>query len=112
MRTYIYPENLSAKATLWMWTLRDMGIIAAGLILSVLAITTIRFPLPLVGICAYAFLSIQLDDVSIKDYISWAWRFLVSGQQYFIWEQAEPVPIARKDCNNHAKTPAMKGVKI
>ena len=24
---YIYPDNLSAKATLWLWELRDIGII-------------------------------------------------------------------------------------
>ena len=32
---YIYPDNLSAKATLWLWELRDIGIIGVGLLLSV-----------------------------------------------------------------------------
>jgi len=68
-----------------MWKLRDMGIIAIGLILSAVAITTLRSALPLVVVCAYAFISIQLDDVSMKDYISWAWSFLISGQQYYEW---------------------------
>ena len=36
---YIYPDNLSAKATLWLWELRDIGIIGVGLLLSVLALT-------------------------------------------------------------------------
>jgi hypothetical protein len=85
LKTYIYPSNLSAKATLWMWTLRDMGIIGSGLILSALAITALRFVLPLAAVCAYAFLAIQLDDVSVKDYISWAWKFLISGQQHYEW---------------------------
>ena len=31
---YIYPDNLSAKATLWLWELRDIGIIGVGLLLS------------------------------------------------------------------------------
>jgi hypothetical protein len=88
LNTYIYPDNLNAKATLWRWRLRDMGIIAAGLILSILALTMLRFPLPLVAVCAYAFLSIQIDDVSMKDYIAWAWRFLVSRQQYYEWRAA------------------------
>jgi hypothetical protein len=87
MNTYIYPDNLNAKATLWMWRLRDMGIIAAGLILAVLAITTVRFALPLVVVCAYAFLSIQLDGVSMKDYIAWAWLFIISGQQHYEWRR-------------------------
>ena len=90
MKTYIYPDNLSAKATLWMWRLRDMAVIAVGIIISAVSIATIRFPLPLVLVCAYAFLSIQLDDVCIKDYIVWAWRFLVSGQQYYEWHKEEP----------------------
>ena len=28
---YIYPDNLSAKATLWLWKLRDIGIIGVGI---------------------------------------------------------------------------------
>ena len=86
---YIYPDNLNARATLWMWRLRDMGIIGAGLIVSIFSLTQINFPLPLVLICAYAFLSIQLDDVCIKDYIVWAWQFLISTQQYYEWRDTE-----------------------
>ena len=32
---YIYPENLKAKAMLWLWPLRDVAIIGTGFILSV-----------------------------------------------------------------------------
>ena len=45
---YIYPDNLSAKATLWLWELRDIGIIGVGLLLSVLALTQTGIALPLV----------------------------------------------------------------
>ena len=96
MKTYIYPNNLKAKATLWMWTLRDMVIIGIGLILSIISLTQIGFSLPLAIVCAYAFLSIQLDDVSIKDYIIWAYRFLISEQQYFEWQQPLAVLSAKK----------------
>ena len=95
MQTYIYPDNLNAKATLWMWKLRDMGIIGTGIIISVVSITTIRFAVPLVLVCAYAFLSIQLDNVSIKDYISWAWRFLINSQQYYEWKKTAPEPASQ-----------------
>ena len=27
---YIYPDNLKSKATLWLWELRDIGIIGIG----------------------------------------------------------------------------------
>ena len=34
---YIYPNNLTAKPTLWLWALRDVAVIGVGFILSVLA---------------------------------------------------------------------------
>lgn len=27
---YIYPDNLRAKATLWLWQLRDIGVIGVA----------------------------------------------------------------------------------
>ena len=27
---YIYPDHLRAKATLWLWQLKDIGIIGVG----------------------------------------------------------------------------------
>jgi len=27
---YIYPDNLKSKAVLWLWQLRDIGIIGIG----------------------------------------------------------------------------------
>ena len=43
---FIYPDNLKAKATLWLWELRDVAIIGVGFLFSVLAIaqTGILFP--------------------------------------------------------------------
>ena len=51
---YIYPDNLSAKATLWLWELRDIGIIGVGLLLSVLALTQTGIALPLVLTAVFA----------------------------------------------------------
>ena len=36
---FIYPENLKAKPMLWLWELRDIGIIGVGFLLSVLALS-------------------------------------------------------------------------
>ncbi len=36
---YIYPDNLNAKATLWLWQLRDLAVIGIGLLIAVLALT-------------------------------------------------------------------------
>ena len=35
---FIYPDNLKAKATLWLWELRDVAIIGVGFLFSILAI--------------------------------------------------------------------------
>ena len=71
---YIYPDNLSAKATLWLWELRDIGIIGVGLLLSVLVLTAV-----------FAFLTIRHEDTSILDFIRYAAAFLLTKQQYYEW---------------------------
>jgi hypothetical protein len=45
---YIYPDNLRAKPTLWLWQLRDLGIIGVGLLFAVLALAELRFLPPIV----------------------------------------------------------------
>ena len=82
---YIYPDNLRAKATLWLWALRDIGIIGAGALVSVLAITQIGFILPIVITGAYAFLSIRYDDTSILDFIRYACAFFITKKQMYEW---------------------------
>ena len=44
---------------LWLWELRDIGIIGVGLLISVLALTQTGIALPLVLTAVYAFLSIR-----------------------------------------------------
>ena len=50
---------------LWLWELRDIGIIGVGLLISVLALTQTGIALPLVLTAVYAFLSIRFDGTSI-----------------------------------------------
>ena len=45
---YIYPDNLSAKATLWLWELRDLAIIGVGFLVSVFALVRTGTLIPLV----------------------------------------------------------------
>ena len=40
---YIYPENLRAKAKLWLWELRDVAVIGIGFLLSALSISSLLF---------------------------------------------------------------------
>lgn len=45
---YIYPDNLKAKARLWLWELRDVAIIGGALLIAVFALTQIGSFVPLV----------------------------------------------------------------
>ena len=85
MTIYIYPENLTAKATLWLWELRDIGIIGVGLLLSILALTQTGIAVPLLVTAVYAFLSIRHENASILDFIRYAAAFLLTKQQYYEW---------------------------
>ena len=40
---YIYPDNLKSKAVLWLWQLRDIGIIGIGCLVSVFALQLASF---------------------------------------------------------------------
>ena len=82
---YIYPDNLKSKATLWLWQLRDIGIIGVCALVSILAFTQTGFLLPAVLTAAYAFLTIHFEDTSILDFIRYACAFFFARQQFFEW---------------------------
>jgi hypothetical protein len=82
---YIYPDNLKAKASLWLWELRDVGVIGAGFLISVLALTQAGIMLPIALTAAYAFLSIRTGDTRILDFIRYACGFFLIKQQFFAW---------------------------
>ncbi len=82
---YMYPDNLKAKATLWLWELRDIGIIGVGLLISVFALAQLGIMIPIVITAAYAFLSIRFEDISILDFIRYAGAFFIFKQQLYEW---------------------------
>ncbi len=82
---FIYPDNLKAKATLWLWELRDVAILGVGFLLSILAVAQTGILLPLVVTVLYAFLSIRLEGSSILDFLRYAVYFLILKQQYYEW---------------------------
>ena len=84
---YIFPENLTAKAMLWLWVLRDVVIIGVGLLLSVLALAKGFGFAPLLVTATYAFLSVRVESGSILDFLRYAARFLFLKQQYYEWRQ-------------------------
>ena len=84
---YIYPDNLRAKAKLWLWELRDVAIIGVGALLSVLALVQGWGMFLLILTVLYAFLSIRMEDASILDFLRNAVCFLILEQQYYLWEE-------------------------
>lgn len=82
---YIYPDNLTAKATLWLWELRDIGIIGVGLLLSVFALAQLHFLPPSVITALYAFLTIRFEDTNILSFIRNAAAFFIGKQQTYKW---------------------------
>ena len=79
---YIYPDNLKSKAVLWLWELRDIAIIGVG--------AQLGFLPPVVITAAYAFLSIRLEDTSILDFLRYAIRYFLLGQQTYAWGLCNP----------------------
>ncbi len=82
---YMYPDNLKAKATLWLWELRDIGIIGIGLLVSVFTLTQLGNMILIVITAVYAFLSIRFEDTSIMDFIRYACAFFIFKQQMYEW---------------------------
>lgn len=82
---YMYPDNLKAKATLWLWELKDIGIIGVGLLISVFALAQFGLMPPIVMTAVYSFLTIQFEDTSILNFIRYACAFFLFRQQIFEW---------------------------
>ena len=83
---YIYPDNLQAKAKLWLWALRDVAIIGAALLLGVFVLARSGSFLLLVCAAIYAFLTIRVEEGCILDFLRYAAAFLFVRQQSFRWE--------------------------
>lgn len=82
---FIYPQNLKAKANMWLWDLKDFAIIGIGALLGAVFLIYLRKVL-LIGIVGiYAFMTIRLDETTILDFIKYAVRYFITTQQYFEW---------------------------
>ena len=68
-----------------LWELRDIAIIGVGALISVFAMAQLGFLPPVVITAAYAFLSIRLEDTSILDFLRYAIRYFLLGQQTYAW---------------------------
>lgn len=85
MTLYLYPQNLKAKANLWLWGLRDFVIICVAALLSVVLLVHAGVLLPAAMTMCYAFLTIRADDMTVIDYLRYAVRYFITTQQYYEW---------------------------
>ena len=85
MKTYLYPQNLRARANLWLWSLRDFLILCIAVLISAVILLNSGIVLPAAISLAYGFLTIRKDETAGVDFIGYSARFFISGQQYFEW---------------------------
>ena len=85
MTHYLFPKNLKAKATIWLWRLRDFAILGISALLSVVILVYLGWLMPAALTLCFGFLTVQLDETTMLDYISYAIRYFITSQQYFEW---------------------------
>jgi len=82
---YLYPENLKSKATLWFWELKDVCIFGGLLLLGLLILSASGNTLFLVIGVTYGLLTMQLEEITVRDFLVYAAKYLFVEQQYFEW---------------------------
>ena len=85
MPQYIYPQNLKATASLWLWSMRDFAVLCIAALLSVVALVQLGWLMPAVLTLCFGFLTIRRDDTTILDFLRWAVRYFLTTQQLFFW---------------------------
>lgn len=85
MKTYLYPQNLKATANLWLWSLRDFVILSIAVLISAAIFINSGVLLPAALSLCFGFLTIRKDDITVVDFLDYAARFFLTGQQYYEW---------------------------
>jgi hypothetical protein len=85
MKTYYYPQNLKAKAQLWLWSLRDFLILSLSVLLSAVLLIHSGILLPAALSLAFGIVTIRLEDTTVMDFCSHAVKFFLTSQQYYEW---------------------------
>ncbi len=82
---YIYPSNLREKAKLGVWALKDVVIILVLALVSFFIFAQSQYMWPLVLTATYMVLSATVEDISIKDYLKYLIRFIITECQVYKW---------------------------
>ena len=81
----MYPQNLKATANLWLWSLRDFVILSIDVLISAAIFINSGVLLPAALSLCFGFLTIRKDDITVVDFLGYAARFFLTGQQYYEW---------------------------
>lgn len=85
MTQYLYPQNLKATANLWLWSLKNFCILGIAALLSIVILVQTRIVIPAAVTLCYGFLTIQMDETTVLDFMKYAVRHFISTQQYYEW---------------------------
>lgn len=85
MTQYLYPQNLKAKASLWLWSLRDFAILCIAALISVVILVHAGILIPAALTMCFGFLTIRADDTTVVDYLGYGIRYFITTQQYYQW---------------------------
>ena len=81
----MYPQNLKATANLWLWSLQDFVILSIAVLISAAIFINSGVLLPAALSLCFGFLTIRKDDITVVDFLGYAARFFLTGQQYYEW---------------------------
>lgn len=86
MTQYLYPQNLKAKANLWLWGLGDFTMLCVAILISAVALVRAGMLFPAALSLGYGFLTIRSgDETTVLDYLRYAVRYFLTTQQSFEW---------------------------
>ena len=86
---YIYPDNLKAAPTLWLWRLRDVAIGGLLAVPGVALLARLGSPLFIAAAAVYLFLTVRFEDACILDFIRKAGVYFLWKPQCYRWGRWE-----------------------
>ena len=76
---------LEYKANIWLWGMKDFIILCIAVLISVALLVKFGWLIPAAITLCYAFLTIRKDELTILDFIKYAFRYFITAQQYYEW---------------------------
>ena len=86
MKEYLYPKNLRAKANLWLWGLKDFIILCGMALVAIVICVKLDILLPMAITLCFAVLTIRKDEMTVLDFVKYAFRYFVLDQQTYKWQ--------------------------